>query len=101
MPPFVGLWREQLSAKESQEAPRESQCVQRPSGLCASIWTRNLSSGHKLAQRIKAGSVRINLHHYFDSALPFGGYKESGWGREQGAEALRTFTEVKSICGAL
>jgi phenylacetaldehyde dehydrogenase len=72
-----------------------------PSGLCASIWTRNLSSAHKLAQRIKAGSVWINLHHYFDPALPFGGYKESGWGREQGAEALRTFTEVKSICAAL
>jgi phenylacetaldehyde dehydrogenase len=72
-----------------------------PSGLCASIWTRNLSSGHKLAQRIKAGSVWINLHHYFDPTLPFGGYKESGWGREQGAEALRTFTEVKSICAAL
>jgi len=72
-----------------------------PFGLCASIWTRNLSSAHKLAQRIKAGSVWINLHHYFDPALPFGGYKESGWGREQGAEALRTFTEVKSICAAL
>ncbi len=41
-----------------------------PSGVCAGIWTRNLSSAHKLAQRIKTGSVWINLHHYFDPALP-------------------------------
>ncbi|MGE4483336.1 aldehyde dehydrogenase family protein [Acidocella sp.] len=70
-------------------------------GLSASIWTRDLSTAHKMARRIKAGSVWINMHHFFDPALPFGGYKQSGWGREQGAEAIRTFTEVKSVCAAL
>ncbi len=70
-------------------------------GLSASIWTRDLSTAHKMAKRIKAGSIWINMHNFFDPALPFGGYKQSGWGREQGAEAIRTFTEVKSVCAAL
>lgn len=72
-----------------------------PFGLSASIWTRDLSTAHKMARRIHAGSVWINMHHFFDPALPFGGYKQSGFGREQGAEAIRTFTEVKSVCAAL
>ncbi|MDQ0506021.1 aldehyde dehydrogenase family protein [Xanthobacter agilis] len=72
-----------------------------PFGLSASIWTRDLSTAHKMAKRIKAGSVWINMHHFFDPALPFGGFKQSGWGREQGADAIRTFTEVKSVCAAL
>lgn len=72
-----------------------------PFGLSASVWTRDLSTAHKMAKRIKAGSVWINMHHFFDPALPFGGFKQSGWGREQGADAIRTFTEVKSVCVAL
>ena len=72
-----------------------------PFGLSASVWTRDLSTAHKMAKRIKAGSVWINMHHFFDPALPFGGFKQSGWGREQGADAIRTFTEVKSVCAAL
>ncbi|WP_137155322.1 aldehyde dehydrogenase family protein [Rhizobium sp. FKL33] len=70
-------------------------------GLAASIWTRDLSVAHKMAKRIKAGSVWINAHNVFDPALPFGGFKQSGWGREEGAEAIRTFTEVKSVCAVL
>ncbi len=70
-------------------------------GLAASIWTRDLSAAHKLAKKVKAGSVWINQHHFFDPALPFGGFKQSGYGREEGSEAIRTFTEVKSVAIAL
>jgi phenylacetaldehyde dehydrogenase len=70
-------------------------------GLSASVWTSNVNNAHKMAQRIKAGSVWINTHNFYDPALPFGGYKQSGWGREEGSEAIRMFTEVKSVCAAL
>src|SRR5712675_1011696 len=55
-------------------------------GLAASIWTRDLGIAHKLARRIRAGTVWINTHNYGDPALPFGGFKQSGWGREMGYE---------------
>ena len=66
-------------------------------GLASSIWTRDLSAAHKMARRIKAGTVWINCHNVFDAALPFGGYKQSGWGREMGAEVLNNYTEVKAV----
>jgi phenylacetaldehyde dehydrogenase len=66
-------------------------------GLAASIWTRDLSAAHKTARRIKAGTVWVNCHNVFDAALPFGGYKQSGWGREMGAEVLNNYTEVKAV----
>jgi phenylacetaldehyde dehydrogenase len=72
-----------------------------PYGLSASIWTSNINKGYELAQRIQAGSVWINTHNFYDPALPFGGYKQSGWGREEGYEAIQNFTEVKSVCVAL
>jgi phenylacetaldehyde dehydrogenase len=64
-------------------------------GLAASIWTRDLGTAHKLARRIKAGTVWINTDNFGDPALPFGGYKQSGWGREMGYEAIELYTEVK------
>ena len=70
-------------------------------GLAASIWTRNLSTAHKMARRIRAGSVGVNMHGSLDPALPFGGYKQSGWGREKGREVLELYTEVKSVVMAL
>lgn len=70
-------------------------------GLAASIWTQDLSAAHKLAKKVKAGSVWVNQHNFFDPSLPFGGFKQSGYGREQGSEAVRTFTEVKSVAIAL
>jgi phenylacetaldehyde dehydrogenase len=70
-------------------------------GLAASIWTRDLGIAHKLARRIKAGSVWINTHNFGDPALPFGGFKQSGWGREMGYEAIELYTEVKSVAAAL
>ena len=66
-------------------------------GLAASVWTKDLSAAHKMARRIKAGTVWVNCHNVFDAALPFGGYKQSGWGREMGAEVLNNYTEVKAI----
>jgi phenylacetaldehyde dehydrogenase len=72
-----------------------------PFGLSASVWTRDLATAHSMVKHIKAGSVWVNAHHGFDPALPFGGFKQSGFGREQGAEAIHTFTEVKAICMTL
>lgn len=70
-------------------------------GLAAGVWTRDLSKAHKLAKRIKAGTVHINTYHIYDAALPFGGFKQSGWGREMGEEALAAYQEVKSVVIAL
>ena len=70
-------------------------------GLAASIWTSSLSIANKMTKRIKSGTVWINCHNVFDAALPFGGYKQSGWGREMGAEVLNSYTEVKAVTTAL
>ncbi len=70
-------------------------------GLASSIWTRDLSIAHKLAKRIRSGTVWVNCHNVFDASLPFGGYKQSGWGREMGEEALRNYTETKAVTIAL
>ena len=66
-------------------------------GLSSSIWTRDISLAHKLARRIKAGTVRINGGMGIDYAMPFGGYKQSGWGRENGREGVEAYTEVKTV----
>jgi phenylacetaldehyde dehydrogenase len=70
-------------------------------GLAAGIWTRDISKAHKLAKRIKAGTVHVNTYHIYDAALPFGGYKQSGWGREMGEEVLAAYQETKSVVVAL
>jgi len=72
-----------------------------PYGLAASIWTRDISTANKMAKRIRSGTVWINCHNVFDAALPFGGYKQSGWGREMGSEVLNNYTEVKAVTTAL
>ena len=56
-----------------------------------------MSVAHKLARKIKAGTVWINSHLTNDVALPFGGFKQSGWGREMGREAIELYTQVKSV----
>jgi acyl-CoA reductase-like NAD-dependent aldehyde dehydrogenase len=66
-------------------------------GLAASIWTRDVSTAHKLAKKIRAGSVRINTAGTVDPSMPLGGYKQSGWGRENGREGTEIYTEVKSV----
>jgi phenylacetaldehyde dehydrogenase len=72
-----------------------------PYGLGAGIWTTDISQAHALAKKLKAGTVWINCYNVFDAALPFGGYKQSGWGREMGHEALEAYTEVKAVCAQL
>ena len=70
-------------------------------GLAAGIWTSDIKKAHALASKLRAGTVWINCYNIFDAALPFGGYKQSGWGREMGHEVLEHYTEVKSVCSAL
>jgi aldehyde dehydrogenase (NAD+) len=66
-------------------------------GLAAAIWTNDLKRAHRLARRIHAGTVWVNTYHPLDSASPFGGYKQSGYGRELGSYALDLYTQIKSV----
>ncbi len=68
-----------------------------PYGLAAGIWTKDISKAHRIAAALKAGTVWINCYNIFDSALPFGGYKQSGWGREMGHEVLDAYTQTKAV----
>jgi phenylacetaldehyde dehydrogenase len=70
-------------------------------GLAAGIWTRDISKAHALASELRAGTVWINCYNIFDAALPFGGYKQSGWGREMGHDTLEMYTETKAVCTQL
>src|SRR5256714_7744283 len=70
-------------------------------GLAAGIWTKDISKAHRLAEKIRAGTVWINCYNIFDAALPFGGYKQSGWGREMGKDSLELYTEVKAVCAQI
>ncbi len=67
-------------------------------GLAAGIWTKDIGKAHALAARLHAGTVWINCYNIFDAALPFGGYKQSGWGREMGHDVLENYTETKAVC---
>lgn len=67
-------------------------------GLAASIMTRDVGTAHSVAARLDAGTVWINCFDNFDMACPFGGYKQSGWGREKGEYALENYTAVKCVC---
>jgi len=66
-------------------------------GLSAGIWTSNITRAHRFAKGVKAGVVWINTYNMFNAASPFGGYKQSGYGREMGKHALELYTQVKSV----
>ncbi|KAA0570214.1 aldehyde dehydrogenase family protein [Azospirillum sp. Sh1] len=70
-------------------------------GLAASVWTRDIATAHAAVARLKAGTVWVNTHNVLDASMPFGGFKESGIGREHGAEVLNNYLETKSVCVAL
>ena len=70
-------------------------------GLAAGVWTRDISKAHRLAESIQAGTVWINCYNIFDAALPFGGYKQSGWGREMGHDVLSNYTHTKAVCARI
>lgn len=70
-------------------------------GLAAAVWTRDISKAHKVVRAVKAGTVWVNTYNLYDPALPFGGFKESGFGRDQGRDALEKYTQTKSVWMAL
>ena len=70
-------------------------------GLAAAVWTRYIKKAHRIAAELRAGTVWINCYGVLDSAMPFGGYKQSGWGREMGEDVLNNYTETKAVTVAL
>ncbi len=81
--------------EDEAEAVREANAI--PFGLGAAVWTRDVARAHRVAQAIRAGIVWINDYHRIDPASPWGGLKLSGFGRENGLEAIRQCTEIKSV----
>jgi aldehyde dehydrogenase (NAD+) len=68
-----------------------------PYGLAAGVWTKDVKKAHYVARKLQAGTVWINTYNIYDTAAPFGGYKQSGFGREMSAHALEHYTQVKSV----
>ena len=66
-------------------------------GLAAAVWTRDISKAHRAAAALKAGSVWVNCYQEGDNSTPFGGYKQSGFGREKGSASLDLYTQLKSV----
>jgi phenylacetaldehyde dehydrogenase len=70
-------------------------------GLAASIWSNDLRAVQRLVPKIRAGTVWVNCHNPVDPNMPFGGYKQSGFGREHGRIGVELYTELKSVCVAI
>ena len=88
-----------LKFRDADEAVEIANCT--IYGLVSAVWTRDIKLAHRMAADIKAGSVWINTYNGFDTASPFGGYKQSGFGRDLGAYALEQYTNIKSVWVAL
>ncbi|MEV6037841.1 aldehyde dehydrogenase family protein [Nonomuraea sp. NPDC052116] len=93
--PATGRPLAQVAEADAEDVERAVRAARR------AIWTRDISKAHALASKLRAGTVWINCYNVFDAALPFGGYKQSGWGREMGHEVLEAYTEVKAVCTQL
>ena len=72
-----------------------------PYGLAASVWSNDLSAVHRIVPRLQAGTVWVNAHNVLDNALPLGGLKQSGQGRDLGRAAVESYSELKSVCMAV
>ena len=70
-------------------------------GLSSSVWTQNISHAHRIAQELVTGQVGINTAAVADWDLPIGGYRQSGWGRENGFEAVENYLQTKAVAVAL
>jgi acyl-CoA reductase-like NAD-dependent aldehyde dehydrogenase len=68
-----------------------------PYGLAAGVWTRDIKKAHRTARLLQAGTVWINTYGLYDNAMPFGGLKQSGYGRELGRQGLLEYTQTKSV----
>jgi aldehyde dehydrogenase (NAD+) len=66
-------------------------------GLAAAVWTQDITRAHRLAKRLEAGTVWLNAQFAWDPAMPFGGYKQSGWGQEYGIEGVEAYMKTKSV----
>jgi aldehyde dehydrogenase (NAD+) len=66
-------------------------------GLAAGVWTQNVKKAHRFAKELQGGTIWVNTYHPLDAASPFGGYKQSGYGRELGQHALDLYTQIKSV----
>ena len=70
-------------------------------GLAGAVYTQNVRRAHRLARRIEAGTITLNCQLVFDHQMPFGGYKQSGWGREYAKDGIEMFLETKSVYSLL
>lgn len=101
--PRMTIWREEIfgpvlaatSFETEEEAVKLANSVDY--GLAAGIWTRDIYKAHRVARNVQAGTVWINMYRSLSYASPFGGFKKSGVGRELSVEAIREFTQVKSV----
>jgi len=66
-------------------------------GLAAAVWTKNIDKAHMYAREVKAGTIWVNCYHVVDTSTPFGGFKQSGQGRENGEAVLDHYTELKTV----
>ena len=66
-------------------------------GLAAAVWTRDIGKAHAISHNVRAGTVWVNCYNVFDAGAPFGGFKQSGMGRELGEYGLQQYTEIKTV----